>query len=80
MNKTIIVILACLLFTGCAGARADCNLWNSMTPEHYADYVWNQPSEMKNKVIQKEIIKDQTSKIFKIGLEVLSTVSIPWGL
>jgi len=65
---------------GCTGAQVNEKIWNGMTPNQNADYMWDQPPEIRNKLAQKEKFKDQISKISKTGIEVLSTVSIPWGL
>jgi len=50
---------------------------DGMTAEQYADYVWAQPPEIRNKVSAKEKTKDQILKGLEVGLEILSSVSIP---
>ena len=62
---------------GCTGAQVNEKMWNGMTPDQYADYMWDQPPEVRNKIVHKERIKDQILKIMEIGLDILSSVSIP---
>ncbi len=39
---------------GCTGAKVNEKMWNGMTPDQYADYMWEQPPQVRNKVVEKE--------------------------
>ena len=75
--KRIFLIIS-LLFAACAGQSVNGDPWRGMTPEQYAEHVWNRTPEEKKAAMAGADLKEGIQTLVDIGADVATGVVFGW--